>query len=179
MFCVSSLLLLSLSLHLSCLLSPLSCPPVSQSLLYLSGSRQAAQLVQGVSTVLVQRQGQVYRQEDTTDRTDRQEDLLATLHTSFFLLLLLLLSSLAVSLCELVVFSWHNRGRQTVWSALVREMIKTAAKTGTGGDQTADGQGGDRSDRQLSPGKDQEEENGDFRPDQKLLGQEEGESARM
>eukprot|EP00092_Neocalanus_flemingeri_P016164 GFUD01017495.1.p1 GENE.GFUD01017495.1~~GFUD01017495.1.p1 ORF type:complete len:754 (+),score=290.72 GFUD01017495.1:38-2299(+) len=184
LFCVSSLLLLTLPPHLSC-------PPVSlpaQSLLYLAGSRQAAQLVQGVTTVLVQRQAQVDTTADrSTDRTDRQEDLLATLHTSFLLLLLLLLSSLVVSLCELVVFSWHNRDSQTVWSALLREKIKTAGKNRTGGDQTgsdlsADRQDGDRSDKQLSlsPGKYQEED-GDCRPDQKLLGQEdeEGQNTRM
>eukprot|EP00092_Neocalanus_flemingeri_P019021 GFUD01020609.1.p1 GENE.GFUD01020609.1~~GFUD01020609.1.p1 ORF type:complete len:341 (+),score=129.05 GFUD01020609.1:42-1025(+) len=141
LFCVSSLLLLTLSLNLSC-------PPVSlpaQSLLYLAGSRQAAQLVQGVTTVLVQRQAQVDTTADrSTDRTDRQEDLLATLHTSFLLLLLLLLSSLVVSLCELVVFSWHNRGSQTVWSALLREKIKTAGKKRTGGDQTGSDLSADR-----------------------------------
>eukprot|EP00092_Neocalanus_flemingeri_P070124 GFUD01086038.1.p1 GENE.GFUD01086038.1~~GFUD01086038.1.p1 ORF type:complete len:374 (+),score=132.34 GFUD01086038.1:51-1124(+) len=179
LFCVSSLL------HLSHLLSPLSYPPVSlpaQSLLYLAGSRQASQLVQGVTTVLVQRQAQVDTTADrSTDRTDRQEDLLATLHISFYLLLLLLLSSLVVSLCELVVFSWHNRDSQTVWSALLREKIKTAGKKRTGGDQTgsdlsADRQDGDRSDKLMCPGKYQGEEE-----DQKLLGlqDEEGQNTSL
>jgi len=68
-----------------------------------------------------------------------------------------------VSLCELVVFSWYNRGSQTVWSALLREMIKTAAKTRTGGDKT---DSGGRSDRQVET----DRVNGQ---EQKLLGQQE------
>jgi hypothetical protein len=192
MFCVSTLV----SVYLSCLHDPLY--PVihtNHPLLYLAGSTQTEHLVQRMNTVLVQRQGQMHRQNNTASTTDReventanskdrQADLLATLHTSFLLLLLLLLSSLLISLCELVVFSWHNRGSQTVWSALLREMINTAAKTKTGGDQTdlsPDIQEGDRNNRNPSQGKYQDEEDGDFRPDQKLLEQEdsEGDSMRM
>ena len=61
--------------------------------------------------------------------SDKQEDLVATLHTSFFLLLFLLLSSILVSLCELVVFSWQNKGRQTAWTALLAQIKSVAARS--------------------------------------------------
>ena len=154
LFCVSSLILLS------CILSPLVCPPASipvQSLLYLAGSEQAGHLVQRVNQVMVQRQaGQMGTQVKgaTPDGTDLSD----TLHTYFLLLFFLLISSLMVSLCELVMFSWHKRGSQTVWSALFRE-IKTAASTGV--DQTASG---GRSDRPVQM-------DGEGGQEHKLLGQ--------
>ena len=72
----------------------------------------------------------VQRQVDSHTQTGGDaEGLVSTLHTSFLLLLLLLFSTLLMSLCELVVFSWHNRGRQTGWAALVMQIKTRAART--------------------------------------------------
>ena len=96
-----------------------------QSALYLTGGRQSAHLVQRIHMAVLKKQ--MARQGNSS--TDRQEDLIATLHTSFFLLLFLLLSSILVSLCELVVFSWQNKGRQTAWTALLAQIKSVAARS--------------------------------------------------
>ena len=107
--------------------------------------------------VLVQRQVDSHTQTGTGDA----EGLVSTLHTSFLLLLLLLFSTLLVSLCELVVFSWHNRGRQTGWAALVMQIKSRAARTRR---HDPAGQEGQRSDWNV--------EDRNCRPDKKLIGQE-------
>ena len=160
-FSISSLLLLLLPV-------PLSSPPVSlppHPLLYLAGSRQAAHLVQRVTMVLVQRQVDSHTQAGTG-----YEGLVSTLHTSFLLLLFLLFSTLLVSLCELVVFSWHNRGRQTGWAALVMQIKSRAARTSRN-DQA------DLEDQR----RDWNEKNVNCRQNQKLLerDEEEGENTRL
>ena len=76
--------------------------------------------------------------ESTTSSAEKnaqEDDLLATPWTSFWLLLLLLFFSLVVSVCELVMFCWHNKDRQTVCSALRGEIGKIVSRTRTGEDQ--------------------------------------------
>ena len=63
----------------------------------------------------------------TINTIESQDNLVATLHTFLLLLILLLISSLLVTMGELVMFSWYNRGRQTAWAALIGE-IKDAVK---------------------------------------------------
>ena len=155
-FSISSLLLLLLSDSLYS--QPVSLPP--QPLLYLAGSRQAAHLVQRVTMSLVQRQVESHTQAGTGDA-----GLVSTLHTSFLLLLLLLFSTLLISLCELVVFSWHNKGRQTGWAALVMQIKSRAARTRRLDQAGLDGQEGQR--------RDWNEDGDNCRLDKRLIGQEE------
>ena len=108
--------------------------------------------------------GLVQRQEDSKTVTDGT-GLVSTLHTSFLLLLLLLFSTLLISLCELVVFSWHNRGRQTGWAALVMQIKSRAARTRRLDQTGLDGQEGQR--------RDWNEDGDNCRLDKRLHGQEE------
>ena len=115
--------------------------------------------------VLVQRQVDSHTQACTG-----YEGLVSTLHTSFLLLLFLLFSTLLVSLCELVVFSWHNRGRQTGWAALVMQIKSRAART------RRNDQAGLEDQR-----RDWNEKNVNCRQNQKLMewDEEEGENTRL
>ena len=92
----------------------------------------------------------VQRQVDSHTKTATgYEGLVSTFHTSFLLLLFLLFSTLLVSLCELVVFSWHNRGRQTGWAALVMQIKSRAARTRRHEQAGREAQEGRRSDLNL------------------------------
>ena len=81
------------------------------------------------------RHAKVDNTTSSAEKNNEGDDLLATLSTSFWLLLLLLLSSLVVCVCELLMFCWHNKDRQTVCSALRREIANIVTKARTGEDQ--------------------------------------------
>ena len=85
---------------------------------------------------------------------DVPDDLLPTLQTSFLVLLLLLVTSVLMSLCELVVFCWHKAGRQTVWSVLRVEIRNICARGHAGKDQ------GDKQDSKQHLVKEVQEEDG-------------------
>ena len=70
----------------------------------------------------------VKREESLQTSSSSDRDLVATLNTFLLLLLFILLSSLLLTMGELVMFSWHNRGRQTVWAALMGEIKNTLRK---------------------------------------------------
>ena len=131
LFCVSFCLLLIQHLHLAT--APGHTSPQPQ--LYLAGSRQAEDLLHRLSTAMLLRHAKVDNTTSSPENTDKEDKLLATLWTSFLLLLLLLLSCLVVSVCELLMFCWHNKGRQTVWSALRGEIGKIVSRTGSGEDK--------------------------------------------
>ena len=131
LFCVSFCLLLIQHLHLHT--APGHTSPQPQ--LYLAGSRQAEDLLHRLNNAMLLRHAKVDNTTSSAEKTNEGDDLLATLWTSFWLLLLLLLSSLVVCVCELLMFCWHNRGRQTVWSAHRGEIVKIVSRTRTAEDQ--------------------------------------------
>lgn len=105
----------------------------------------------------------------TVNSTERQDDLVDTLHIFLLLLLFLLISSLLVTMGELVMFSWNNRGRQTALAALIGE-IKNAVK------KRDKEEGNDEWKDEIPKMQCEEEE---CRADQKLLEHEGSESTKL
>ena len=104
----------------------------------------------------------------TINSTERQDDLVATLHIFLLLLLFLLISSLLVTMGELVMFSWNNRGRQTALAALIGEIKNAVRKR----DKDEGNEWKDEVPKMQC-------EDGECRADQKLLDHEGSESTKL
>ena len=163
----SALLLTWPRLHLP----PVHSPP-AHPVLYLAGGREAEGLLHRINTAMLHRQVKLDSTTASEEMKDAQDDLLPTLQTSFLVLLLLLVTSVLLSVCELVVFCWHKAGRQTVWSVLRVEIRSICARGQAGKDQ------GDKQDSKQHLVKEDQEEDGS---DKTLMPQEDsqGEHAEI